>query len=492
MSYQIKKKFLAQEVIDYIDAAGSTANSGANAYTDAQVAAEAAARAAADAANLATAQTYADTKIADLIDSAPAVLDTLKEIADALGNDPNLSGTLTSQISAISSGLTNEITDRQSAVAAEAVLRANGDAAEALARQNADALLDGKIDQETLDRQNAISLEESTRAAADTALDNRVTTLEGEAPTFLKLNGSRAMQANLNMGGGAATQAFGDFVVVGVVSAGQTLTVKIGGQTEVFTAVSGAPANANQISLSGDPLVNTASAINSKFSAANGQAQKYSPTVVRVTLGSNYVGTAGNGILQLVSGSPGISVANVDGSGFAQNGINAISYKIVNLANGTSAADAVNKSQLDTVQASVTAEATARAAADSVLDGQITQEISDRQAAVSSEASTRAAADTALSGRITSLEADHYLFDKEKKVLSSGDITAQHIDLARLYEAKSLVIFVDRLAIHQGDDYTVSVAAGKTRITFINSMVNPGNEKLDAGDTVTITGAYRV
>lgn len=39
-----------------------------------------------------------DKKIADLVGGAPETLDTLKEIADALGNDANMSATLTEQI----------------------------------------------------------------------------------------------------------------------------------------------------------------------------------------------------------------------------------------------------------------------------------------------------------------------------------------------------------------------------------------------------------
>ena len=41
---------------------------------------------------------YVKAVVGDLIASAPGTLDTLKEIADALGNDPNLSGTLTTSI----------------------------------------------------------------------------------------------------------------------------------------------------------------------------------------------------------------------------------------------------------------------------------------------------------------------------------------------------------------------------------------------------------
>lgn len=42
---------------------------------------------------------YVDTAISDLINGAPSTLDTINEIANALGNDPNLSVTLTNQIS---------------------------------------------------------------------------------------------------------------------------------------------------------------------------------------------------------------------------------------------------------------------------------------------------------------------------------------------------------------------------------------------------------
>lgn len=40
-----------------------------------------------------------DTKIADLVDSAPDTLNTLKEISEALGNDPNFSTTIINQLS---------------------------------------------------------------------------------------------------------------------------------------------------------------------------------------------------------------------------------------------------------------------------------------------------------------------------------------------------------------------------------------------------------
>ena len=41
---------------------------------------------------------YVDTEVAALVDSAPGTLDTLNELADALGDDPNFSTTITNQI----------------------------------------------------------------------------------------------------------------------------------------------------------------------------------------------------------------------------------------------------------------------------------------------------------------------------------------------------------------------------------------------------------
>ena len=50
-----------------------------------------------DAADYAT-KNYVDTAIANLVDSAPGTLDTLSELATALGNDPNFATTITGQI----------------------------------------------------------------------------------------------------------------------------------------------------------------------------------------------------------------------------------------------------------------------------------------------------------------------------------------------------------------------------------------------------------
>jgi hypothetical protein len=52
-----------------------------------------------DANILDQAKAYADLKVTNLINSAGASLDTLKELADALGNDPNFAATITTELS---------------------------------------------------------------------------------------------------------------------------------------------------------------------------------------------------------------------------------------------------------------------------------------------------------------------------------------------------------------------------------------------------------
>lgn len=136
--------------------------------------------------------------------------------------------------------------------------------------------------------------------------------------------------------------------------------------------------------------------------------------------------------------------------------------------------------------------------ADSKLDTQIktvadglAQEIIDRATDVDAEESRALAAESALDLRIDSLEADHYLFGKESFVLAAGN-DLSYIDLGYEVEPNSIVAFVDRLAIHKDEDYTVSVVSGVTRMTWINSLVDPGSEKLSANDKIKVTYARRV
>ncbi|UWH93910.1 MAG: chaperone of endosialidase [Bacteriophage sp.] len=89
--------------------------------------------------------------IQKIIGSAPEVLDTLKEIADALGNDPNFAATITKKLAAITEQVNQEIEDR---IAGDEANSAEV-AAEVQARKDADTALETKL-KEYVDNNSAI------------------------------------------------------------------------------------------------------------------------------------------------------------------------------------------------------------------------------------------------------------------------------------------------------------------------------------------------
>jgi hypothetical protein len=161
--------------------------------------------------------------------------------------------------------------------------------------------------------------------------------------------------------------------------------------------------------------------------------------------------------------------------------------------------EAVARASADSVESAAriaadSAEAAARAAADSALDARldileadpVTKTYVDGQ--ISSEATTRASADTALDGRVSALEA--ITWEKKKIVLSSTDISNQNIDLDHEVISATIVAFVGRLAIHESDDYGISVVGGKTRLSFQGDIASSGVSALSEGDVLYVSYAY--
>lgn len=162
-------------------------------------------------ANDAGYQTEAEVEAAiqKIIGSAPEVLDTLEEIAKALGDDPNFASTITKKLAAITEKVNQEIEDREAAdvalqanitdeetarIEADAALKeelkeyvdnsaATGNTAlqvvkdnlakEIQDRKDADAILQANIDKETVDRKEA----DKTHTDNIAALTQRVSDL---------------------------------------------------------------------------------------------------------------------------------------------------------------------------------------------------------------------------------------------------------------------------------------------------------------------------
>jgi hypothetical protein len=162
-------------------------------------------------ANDAGYQTEAEVEAAiqKIIGSAPEVLDTLEEIAKALGDDPNFASTITKKLAAITEKVNQEIEDREAAdvalqanITGEETARIEADAAlkeelkeyvdnsaatgntalqvvkdnlakEIQDRKDADAILQANIDKETVDRKEA----DKTHTDNIAALTQRVSDL---------------------------------------------------------------------------------------------------------------------------------------------------------------------------------------------------------------------------------------------------------------------------------------------------------------------------
>lgn len=361
---QIKKKYLAPEVVSYFDNQIDAVES--------QLAQEALDRQSGDQASLHEAKAYADQKITDLVGGAPEILDTLKEISDALGNDANLASTLAGQISGLQSGLSQEISDRQS-----------GDA--------------------------------STLSSANAYADSK----HNEQKTYI--DAADALK---------------------VSKAGDTMTGKLtlqGGVTLLNDPISG-------FNTSGEETV---------IIAPEDAAFRLRRDNFETFITPNYA-----------------YVANIDPDTSEY-------FKTTTF---------ISDGQVYLYDANLNpsvpvdpAQVTTKAYVDSVVGANssgLAQEIADRSSA-----------DSALDARIVALETAPPAMIAHKMApitVSSGELS--FVDCEHEAKPMSLHVFVGRLAVHEGVDYTLSVEGGKTRITWAGSLVNPsGVESIELGDKVYIS-----
>lgn len=111
-----------------------------------------------------------------------------------------------------------------------------------------------------------------------------------------------------------------------------------------------------------------------------------------------------------------------------------------------------------------------------------------------SGAGTISSADTVLSaiqklnGNIAALPGQNS--GQESLTLSSGDITSQYKDLAHTVVNGTLTVESFGVVQIQGTDYTLSVVAGKTRVTFAGDLASGGNAAYVSGDVLNAQYTY--
>lgn len=324
----------------------------------------------------------------------------------------------------------------------------------------------------------SVTAEESARIAADQALqgeidaaEGRLDTAEGEIDT---------LQSEMDAVEGRITTAEGE------IDALQAEDIALDGRLDTVEStllvkadLVGGLVPANQLPSYVDDVLEYANL--SGFPVSGEQGKIY------VALDTNKCYRwSGSTYIQITSGA----VDTVNG----QTGV-----VVLTAANIDMVGEAVSvENKLISLQGEIDAEETARANADTALQGEIDAEEIARAAAdttlqnnIDAEESARIAADSALDVRVTALEeALAPVWGRIKFDLTATNISNGYVDLAHEAISNSIHAFVDRLAIHQDEDFTVSVVGGVTRITFAGALVSPGNSQLDANDNIYVRYQY--
>lgn len=126
---------------------------------------------------------YVNTKIDNLVNSAPAVLDTLKELSDALGADPNFATTITNKIAESNLDISN-LETRVDNLESDVTLLQSNLTTEIANREQAVLTLDTRVDA----LESGLTSEETRALAAEADLDTRVDALENASPPVSSLD----------------------------------------------------------------------------------------------------------------------------------------------------------------------------------------------------------------------------------------------------------------------------------------------------------------
>ncbi|MGA1669817.1 MAG: hypothetical protein ACO39F_02905 [Candidatus Nanopelagicaceae bacterium] len=415
-------------------------------------------RGAGDSATLASAQAYADQKITDLVGAAPATLDTLKEIADAIANDANIAATLTASIASTQAEVD----------AVEVAL-----ASETSAREAADSALDARVE----------DVETNLETSVVTVLENNAAVYADAQPAiqdpsfregwyFKNAGPVGTAQNKVNwyfFDGTSENISLGDFSGYAVVTFDSLVSKP---HLAVYTTPTGSGDAAAWYKSRVVYIANQTPLAGVKYLMYFGQDPKVHPELPRLTMAADNVSTqgsqgAGERVLFSVIGSDGGAaigncefVAEAVGV-FSPNIKRKIEFKIRKASKAALDAESSARSaQGSSLQSNIDAEQAAREAADSTLQSNINtvsaglaQELLDRAAAVSAEQSRAETAEAGLQSDIDAVAADlaQELLDR-----ASGDSTLQgNIDTVSAGLAQELLDRASADTALQGEIDTV-------------------------------------
>jgi hypothetical protein len=386
-----------------------------------------------------------------LTNGAPELLNTLNELADAIGDDENFATTVTGQIAAETTARTNADTALSgrldtleadpttatavtSAIAVETAARQAADTTETNARTSADTALSGRLDTLEADPTTgaALTAETTARTSADSALSGRLDTLEADPTTQTLLDAETAARIAgdallLPLAGGTMSGAIqlgsgggvNEFEVVGVGSTPNEVFAGTGYLTEVqvFQGTSSTMTMLHGIVVDGVVIqaANHPGVVSNNFSA-DGSSGWYADLfvgddAVDSDLGTNAIVYDSNqeGWIKYVPTTPIPVSTNVEIKGREDN-----IYRVTIDQGAGGAASTLGVDGTATFGSTVSASAVPTADAhlvnklyaDNLVAGVDLSGIATNTAAITAESVARINADNALSGRLDTLEAD--------------------------------------------------------------------------------------
>lgn len=383
--------------------------------------------------------------IQKIVGSAPEVLDTLKEIADALGNDPNFAATITKKLAALTEEINQEKEDRIA-----------GDAANSA----------------------EVATEKADRIAADTALETKLkeyidnkSTAGDTALNVVKDNLNKEIQDRKDAD--AAIQASLDKEIADRKTADEAYTVSLNNVNK----------RVSELALSIQDSINT---------LRNELTEQVNANTTAIATNQHDIERNSEAITNLTK-TVGDNYKEVK---------DMINEEIVDRTN----ADSGLSSRIDNVNIDLNTERVERTAADQVLQVNLDKEVADRTAAdkalsteftakldntkqalesevgklntkIDQEKTDRAAADTALGARIDTLEAGNTTAMNDLKEQVKNNTTAINTEKDRaIAKETSLEAKIDTNLQNHKDD-----------MTAVNQdILTEKNERL-AGDTLLQT-----
>ena len=332
-----------------------------------------------------------------LIGAAPEALDTLKELAAALGNDPDFAGTITRKITALTEQLN----------------------AEKASREAADTLIDTKLNQEITNRQKGdelvktlVETEITNRTSADQVLQSQITDFK----TTQTATNSQLSQAIENL----RTQSDSNINELRTL-----VTTNTGNIQRNFELIQAQIALWEEFKTSITESLTTEISDRKAADAALDKKIDQAVSDLEEKIGA-------------VTGNPQELVAAEKAERQAadqelQNQIDTLTNDLTTEQNARTAADqAINdalakevadrEAAVKVVSDGLTKEISDREAADTNIQTNLNTEIADRKKAVQDEATARANADTQFQNNLDAVSAD---LNEEKTERKAADTTLQ-------------------------------------------------------------------